>query len=138
MAGVKRFEDLDVWKEARALTSQVYRISRRGEFARDFGLRDQMQRAAVSVMSNVAEGFGGRTSREYVQFLGYARRSASEVQSQLYVALDLGYISQSEFDDVYAAADSCSRQLYGFIRYLKSQPEGSRIKEPPTGYEPDS
>lgn len=138
MAGVKRFEDLDVWKEARALTSTVYRISRRGEFAHDFGLRDQMQRAAVSVMSNVAEGFGGRTSREYVQFLGYARRSAAEVQSQLYVALDLGYISQSEFDDVYAAADSCSRQLYGFIRYLKSQPEGSRIQEPPTGYEPDS
>lgn len=88
-------------------------------------------------MSNIAEGFGGRTSNEYIQFLGYARRSAAEVQSQLYVALDLSYIRPDEFDDVYTTADNCSRQLYGFIRYLKSRPEGSQIKEPPAGYQSD-
>jgi len=138
MAGITRFEDLDVWKHARALTSKVYRISRQGEFARDFGLRDQMQRAAVSVMSNIAEGFGTHTSRSYVQFLGYARRSAAEVQSHLYVALDLDYITQDDFEDVYATADSCSRQLYGFTRYLKSRPDSSRIEEPPSDYQPGS
>jgi four helix bundle protein len=87
-------------------------------------------------MSNIAEGFGARTSGGYIQFLGYARRSAAEVQSHLYVALELGYINDEEFSAVYDLADGCSRQLYGFVRYLKSQPSGSRIQEPPANYDP--
>ncbi|NBC87275.1 MAG: four helix bundle protein [Bacteroidetes bacterium] len=135
MATIRRFEELEVWKDARKLTTSVYRESRHGAFAQDFGLRDQIQRAAVSVMSNIAEGFASRTTGAFIQFLGYARRSTAEIQSHLYVALDLDYISSEQFDEMYDAADNCSRQLYGFIRYLKTRPDRSGIEEPPAGYD---
>jgi four helix bundle protein len=92
MALIKRIEDLQAWQEARRLVRDVYRISREGALARDFGLRDQIQRAAVSVMANVAEGFDCESHIEFARFLGFARRSSVEVQSLLYVALDTGYI----------------------------------------------
>src|SRR2546426_1392135 len=95
---ITKFEDIQAWQEARTLTRQVYDITRLGEFARDFGLRDQIQRAAVSSMTNIAEGFDCESKPEFARFLGIARRSAVEVQSLLYVALDVRYIDQAVFD----------------------------------------
>jgi four helix bundle protein len=89
MATVKRFEDLHVWQSARELVRMIYEHSGQKEFNRDFGLRDQIRRAAVSVMSNIAEGFNAGSDADFVRFLGYSRRSNSEVQSQAYIALDL-------------------------------------------------
>ena len=93
MALIQRFEDIRGWQEARKLTQDMYRISSAGQFSRDYGLRDQIRRAAVSAMTNVAEGFGCDSKLEFARFLGIARRSAVEVQSLLYVALDVGYIN---------------------------------------------
>jgi four helix bundle protein len=89
---IVRFEDLECWKEARVLTKRIHALSTREKFSKDFGLRDQIQRASVSIMSSVAEGFDAGTDRGFVNFLNYAYRSASEVQSLLYVASDVGYI----------------------------------------------
>ena len=99
MAKIERFEKMDVWQQARTIAKNVYVASRQGEFARDFGLRDQIQRAAVSIMSNIAEGFERGTNKEFIQFLFIAKGSAGEVRSQLYVAFDLGYkgIQDSRF-----------------------------------------
>lgn len=90
MTGINRFEDILAWQKARELTREVYRLSAEGAFARDFGLRDQLRRASVSIMLNVAEGFARRTNREFIHFLGNAHGSAAEVQAALYVALDCG------------------------------------------------
>ena len=92
MATFKRFEDIESWKIARTLTNRVYEVSRQGEFARDFGLRDQIRRAAVSIMSNIAEGYDRSGTGEFIQFLATAKGSAAEVRCQLYIALDQGYI----------------------------------------------
>lgn len=116
--GIERFEDIKAWQKARRLTQQVFRASGDGPFARDFGLRDQVCRAATSVMANIAEGFDAGSDAEFIRFLRYARRSASEVQSHLYVALDRGYIAQALFDDAYELAAETKRLIGGFIRYL--------------------
>src|SRR3990167_2238503 len=103
---IKRFEDIEVWKEARKLVNMVYDLTNKGLFKRDFGLREQIQKAAVSCMSNVAEGFDSDTKQQFIQMLSYTKRSSSEVQSELYVALDRKYITQKEFDDSYNQAKS--------------------------------
>ena len=121
MATIVRFEDIEAWQTARDLTRLVYELTNEGTFARDFGLRDQMRRAAVSVMSNIAEGFESRTSRLFVEYLGRAKASAGEVRAQAYVALDVGYIDQSEFERLFDLADKSSRQISRFITYLESQ-----------------
>jgi four helix bundle protein len=113
-----KFEDIDAWKEARILTNRIYEITKKTAFSRDFGLRDQIQRAAVSVMSNIAEGFDSQSKADFIKFLIYARGSTSEVKSQLCVALDQGYISQEEFDKTYGEASKVARLINGFIRYL--------------------
>jgi len=118
---ITRFEDIDAWKEARELVQRIYQVSENGGLAKDFGLRDQMRRAGVSVMANVAEGFDSQSDSEFIQFLIYARRSASEVQSHLYVALDQGYITQQGFDDLYDRAVAVKNLIGGFIRYLRGQ-----------------
>ena len=100
MATFRRFEDILAWQKARSITQKIYRISSSGEFARDFGLRDQLRRASVSIMANIAEGFGRRSNKEFANFLNMAHGSASECQSHLYVALDVGYIFQNDFDDL--------------------------------------
>ena len=100
MARVERFEDLFAWQNARVLTRKIYMITRRGAFAKDFGLRNQIQRAAVSVMSNIAEGFDRSSSADYHRFLVMAKASCAEVRSQLYIALDIGYITQKEFSEL--------------------------------------
>ena len=84
MATAKRFEDLEVWQKAKELTNSIYRISSSGAFARDFGLRDQMRRASVSIMSNIAEGFESQTQALFIQYLGHAKGSAGELRSTLY------------------------------------------------------
>jgi four helix bundle protein len=120
MAGIDRFEDIDAWKEARRLTGEVYRSTGRRSFLEDPGLRDQLRRAAVSIMANIAEGFDGATDREFLQFLGYALRSASEVQSHLDVALDQHYIGPTQFDALYSLSVAVKSLIGGFIRYLKA------------------
>lgn len=129
MATVKRFEDLVAWQEARKLAARVYKLCRKCAVAKDFGMRDQIQRAAVSVGSNIAEGFERSGNKELTNFLWIAKGSAGEVASQLYNLLDAGYISQSEFDEAYASARHCSNLLYQFIESIKSSVmKGERYK----------
>ena len=119
MTQLNRFEDIEAWRKARVLVKEVYKVTAAAKFSKDFSLRDQIQRAAVSIISNIAEGFSRQTDKEFVQFLHIAKGSTSEVQSQLYIALDLGYISQEEFDSLYKRADEVGRLIFGFIRYLR-------------------
>ncbi len=121
MAGIERFEDIEAWKEARKLTKLTYALTREEPFSKDHRLCHQIQSAATSVMANIAEGFDGGSNREFVKFLGYALRSASEVQSHLYVALDNRYIGQDDFDSLYDLAVKVKNLIKGFIRYLRSQ-----------------
>jgi len=120
MAKIEQFEDIEAWKCARALTAKVYALTRGNGFSRDFGLRDQICRAAVSIMSNIAEGFERRSDRSFQQFLAIANGSTGEVRSQLYVALDLGYISRAQFDDCQQDALRIGKMLTGLIQYLRS------------------
>jgi four helix bundle protein len=119
MSKIDRFEDLVAWKIARELTKEVYRASKRDLFIRDYGLRDQICRAAVSIMSNIAEGFERVGNKEFVNFLSIAKGSSGEVRSQLYVAPDQNYISASEFNLIFAKATENSRVISGLINYLK-------------------
>jgi four helix bundle protein len=123
MAGIKRFEDIEAWVKARALTRGIYKATAQDSFRKDFGLRDQLQRASVSVMANIAEGFDGGSNREFIKFLSYALRSTTEVQSHLYVALDQQYISQETFMHLYNSSVEVKNLLSGFIRYLRSASE---------------
>ena len=118
MATIRRFEDLEAWCEARALVRAVYTASGNGTFTRDLGLRDQIQRASVSVMSNIAEGFERGGKAEFRRFLAMAKGSAGEVRSQLYVALDGGHLDRPSFDLLYAQTESVSSLIGGPMRYL--------------------
>ena len=100
MATVGHFEELEVWQLARALVGKIYRLAKQGEFAKDFGFRNQICRAAVSIVSNIAEGFERRSGNQFQQFLDIANGSAGEVRAQLYIALDLGYLSRDQFHDL--------------------------------------
>ncbi|HIP97547.1 MAG TPA: four helix bundle protein [Anaerolineae bacterium] len=113
MAKIERFEDLIAWQKARALTRAVYEVTRQGAFAGDFGLIGQIQRAAVSIMSNIAEGFerGGRG--EFHQFLSTAKASCAELRSQLYVAFDIGYIDEGTFERLFQQAEEVARIVGG-------------------------
>jgi four helix bundle protein len=119
MALIKRFEDILAWQEARKLVREIYGITREGTFAKDFGLRDQIQRAAVSVMTNIAEGFDCESHVEFARFLGISRRSAIEVQSLLYAALDIGYITEEIFKREHAQADKAKALIGGLKKSLK-------------------
>jgi four helix bundle protein len=105
MAKIEKFEDIVAWQKARELVQEVYRLSGDGRFSKDYGLREQLRRAAVSVMLNIAEGFARKTSREFMQFLVVAHGSVAEVQSALYVALDQAYVSQTQFVSLYKRAE---------------------------------
>ena len=130
---ITRFEDIEAWQTARELTQQIYKVTAQGQFTRDYGLRDQVQRAAVSIMANIVHpvkyirwtisrgrGFDANSDDEFVRFLSYALRSATEVQSHLYVAADQGYISKDEFTQLYNQATEVKKLISGFIRYLKA------------------
>lgn len=116
----KQFEEIEAWKSARELVKVVYALTRQEGFSRDWGLKDQIQRAAVSVGSNIAEGYGRRGNKEMVQFLWIAKGSASEVQSQLYNALDLGYITKEQFDDIYNETNFLQVKIYRLIQSYSS------------------
>ncbi|QEP44631.1 four helix bundle protein [Ectothiorhodospiraceae bacterium BW-2] len=129
MSAFQRFEDIEAWQKARELTKAIYALSNDGQFARDFGLRDQIRRASVSIMSNIAEGFGRGGNKEFIQFLSTAKGSASEVQAQLYVALDATHINQEQFQSIYALAQSTGNMIGGLIRYLaKSENKGIKYE----------
>ena len=119
MSTIQRFEDLEAWKISRGVTKEIYRISSSGLFSRDFGLRDQIRRASVSIMSNIAEGFERDGDKEFVQFLAIAKASAGEVRSQLYVALDQEYISETEFNSLFQSLVENSRVISGLMKYLQ-------------------
>ena len=121
MVKISRFEDIDAWKEARKLVNYIYSLVRKPSLSKDFALRDQMIRAAISTMSNVAEGFDSATDQQFVQFLVYSKRSTSELQSQLYIALDNQYVSQKEFEAAYGLAESARKMSSSFISYLRKK-----------------
>ena len=115
-----RFEELEAWQEARSLVRQVYAATRDGAFKQDLRLSGQIQAAAASVMANIAEGFIRRSDKEFIQFLYTAMSSAAEVQSHLYIALDVGYISKDQFGTLYDQAGKATKLISGLIRYLSS------------------
>ena len=119
MSVFKSFEQIEGWKYARELVREIYNLSRNTELARDYGLKDQIQRASVSIMSNIAEGYERGSSKEFIRFLNIARGSSAEVKSQLYVLLDLGYIDQPTFSKLYHKTSNISKALLGLITYLK-------------------
>jgi four helix bundle protein len=123
---IECFEDIEAWQLARELTRKVYELTKKPEFARDFGLRGQIQDAAGSSMHNIAEGFDSETNPEFIRFLRYAKRSCTEVQSELYVALDQQYITMAEFKDVYDHAGRTRSAIRGFIKYLVSYEKAKR------------
>jgi len=129
MATFRSFEEIEGWQKARLLVREIYAISNREPFAKDFALRDQMRRAGVSVMSNIAEGFGRDGTREFVQFLAMAKGSVNEVKAQLYVAIDQGYISQQDFDRLLALTDEIGGMIGGLMRYLQqANVKGTKYK----------
>ena len=130
MATFKTFEEIDAWQKSRELTKEIYRITRQRDFARDFGLRDQIRRASVSIMSNIAEGFERSGTGEFAQFLSTAKGSAGEVRAQLYVALDQEYLPREAFDTLSANAAQISRMISGLMKYLRqSGIKGTKFKK---------
>ena len=117
---VKNFEDLEIWKDARALTRAIYQLTRDPKFSKDFGLRDQIQRATVSMMSNIAEGFERGGNQEFIQFLYVAKGSCGEVRSQLCVAMDQGYVDQKVVDDLLTSLKRLSIMIKHLVDHLKS------------------
>ncbi len=116
---IERFEDIQAWQEGRSLTKMVFQVTSAGNSFRSHRLRDQIEGAAISTMANIAEGFDSQSDSEFIKFLIYSRRSASEVQSHLYAALDQEYITKGQFDEIYEKAVLLKNLISGFIRYLK-------------------
>src|ERR1035437_933234 len=130
MSTIQKFEDLKVWQKAREVNLEIYKLSNNGSFSKDFGLRDQIRRASVSILSNVAEGFERNGNKEFNQFLSIAKASAAEVRAQLYVAKDLEYISNDEFTEVVNGLIEVSKMLSGLMSYLKTtEIKGSKFME---------
>lgn len=123
---IERFEDIEAWQMARELTREVYRLTKKPSFSNDYGLKRQIQSAAGSAMHNIAEGFDAETNPEFIRFLRYAKRSCTEVQSELYVALDEAYIASDEFDQTYALAGRTRAAIRGFINYLVNYEQKKR------------
>ena len=124
-------KDIEAWQLARELTRKVYRLTKKPGFAKDYGLKRQIQDAAGSSMHNIAEGFDSETNAEFIRFLRYAKRSCTEVQSERYLALDEEYVSTDEFKDVYEQARRTRAATYGFIKYLKKYKENKTINREP-------
>ncbi len=119
MAKFEGFEEIEAWQKAYSVTLQIYQVTDTGLFSKDFGLRDQIRRAAVSIMANIAEGHGRKSNSEFANFLNVARGSAHEVQSHLYIAKGLNYIEQKDFDELYSLLGEVSRMTLGLARYLR-------------------
>jgi four helix bundle protein len=119
MPAIKKFEDIEAWQEARILVLSIYAVTNNGDFAKDFGLRDQIRRAVLSIMSNIAEGFERGGPKEFARFLVIAKASAAEVRSQLYVAKDLKYIEESMFETLQSSVIIISKKLSNLIKYIQ-------------------
>jgi four helix bundle protein len=120
MAKFSKFEEIQAWQTAHEVTLSIYRITTNNGFAKDFGLKDQIRRASVSIMANIAEGHGRRTNSEFANFLNLSRGSVAEVQSHLYVTRGLGYISQQDFDGLYGQLTEISRMTLSLAQYLRT------------------
>ncbi|MBU0630607.1 MAG: four helix bundle protein [Candidatus Margulisbacteria bacterium] len=123
---IDKFEDIKAWHEARELTKSIYALTSKGNFDKDFRLKDQIRSAAASIMANIAEGFDAQSDLEFIKFLIYSRRSASEVQSHLYVALDQAYLSEEYFRKLSDDIVKIKNLIYGFIRYLQKTNKGGK------------
>jgi four helix bundle protein len=135
MATIRSFEDLDVWKRARVFSREIYLLTTKGSFDKDFSLKDQINRSTGSVMDNIAEGFERGGNREFITFLGYAKGSAGEARSQLYRALDHAHINDTVFNELSEEALVISRMLSGFMTYLQNTDfRGSKFHEPELEY----
>ena len=119
MAAIEKFEDIKAWQEARELLKSIYEITSKGNFSKDWELKNQIRRSAVSVMSNIAEGFDRSSDKEFIQFLRIATGSCSELKSQLYAALDQKYITDKFFSEIYQKTTEVTKLINGFIRYLR-------------------
>ncbi|MBT63078.1 MAG: four helix bundle protein [Puniceicoccaceae bacterium] len=119
MATIEQFEDIQAWQKAREVAAAIYQLCKTGELAKDFGLRDQIRRSAVSVQSNIAEGFGREGNKEFIRFLRIAKGSSTEFRSQLYNLLDADYITQIKFEELYQQSVETEKLIGGFINYLE-------------------
>lgn len=124
---IDRFEDIEAWQLARELTRKVYELTKKTPFSKDYGLKDPIRAAAGSSMHNIAEGFDAETAPEFIRFLSYAQRSCTEVQSELYMALDEKYIDEAEFKATYEMAGRTRAAIRGFMNYLRRY---AKIKTP--------
>jgi four helix bundle protein len=129
MVAIQRFEDLEAWKLARQLTNEIYDATLAGDFSRDFSLRDQIRRASISIVSNIAEGYERDGDKEFIQFLYIAKGSCGEVRAQLYLASDRKYLSSEQFAALSSKAVQTSRVISGLVKYLRqSQLTGKKFK----------
>jgi four helix bundle protein len=126
MPTIIRFEDMEVWQTARELTRLIYDMTHHEVFSKDFGLSNQMRRASVSIMSNIAEGFESRTNVLFKDYLGRAKASAGELRAQVYIAKDIEYIGENDFSQLIGLCLKCSRQISKFMQYLEQQPNSIR------------
>jgi len=120
MGKIEKFEDIQAWQKSRTLNKDIYDMTKNSYISKDFSLRDQIRRASVSIMANIAEGFGRRSKKEFSNFLNMAHGSAAEVQCHLYVALDQEYIRKEDFKIIYDKVEEVSKMIQGFMKYLNS------------------
>lgn len=132
MPTIEKFEDIQAWQKARNLSQLVYQLTQSDTWDREWDLKRQLRRTAISVMANIAEGFGRKSHREFANFLNIAHGSAAELQSHLYIALDEGYVAQNEFRECYAMCEECSRMLQAFQDYLVGLSNSGSSSEPTT------
>ena len=135
MASVKKFEDLEIWQLARELVKDVYKLTQKVGFSKDYGLKDQIRRSSVSVMNNISEGFESRTTKRFINYLGHAKGSCGETRSITYVALDCEYISESEFQVLYDRCTKISRKIQKLSSYLEGFNSNDRVKDSLVNYE---
>jgi four helix bundle protein len=129
MATIKRFEDINAWQKARELANTIYKITIEGEFAKNFDLKNQINKSAGSIMDNIAEGFGRGGRKEFINFLGISKGSLDELKSQLYRAMDRNYITREVFDNLYNNTDEVGKMIAAFMVYLnKSDIDGEKFK----------
>jgi four helix bundle protein len=118
---IQKFEEMKVWQDSRGFVKIIYALTSDERFKKDFGMKDQIQRAAISVMSNIAEGYERDNNKEFIKFLGYSKGSIGEIRSLLYIALELKYISVQEFNTTKEMAINISTQIANFIKYLRKR-----------------
>lgn len=129
MASIERFEDLEIWQLARELVREVYKLTRKEEFSKDYGLKDQIRRSSVSVMNNISEGFESRTTNRFIDYLGRSKGSCGETRSVSYVALDCKYITKSEFRNLYDRCTTISKKTQKLMNYLEGYSSNDRVKD---------